>query len=203
MGVLLSACYISAQEGGGWCLEFQVTGMIKWGQKSNPKKFPWASNKPPKTSLDQKFLSECLSLKNFPERFVLYSENKAAGIPWIFRLFWKSLLTSSHTKKILSKFSSPKSPGIENLKPPKNHSIIPVTWNLEYPPKAPAGLSLIFGVGGDIQKIARDSSYCSEVNMLVLHQSSRGYTSKYEGKIPGPRPLMTALDQPKKLSKPS
>ena len=44
------------------------------------------------------------------------------------------------------------------------------------------GLSLIFEVGGDVQKIAGDSSCCS-----------RGYTSQYEGKIPGPWPLMTAL----------
>ena len=56
-----------------------------------------------------------------------------------------------------------------------------------------SGLSLIFEVGRDLQKIAGDSSCCSEVNMLVSCQSSRGYTSKYEGKIPGPWPLMTAL----------
>lgn len=56
-----------------------------------------------------------------------------------------------------------------------------------------AGLSLIFEVAGDIQKLARDLSCCSEANMLVLHQSSDRYTSKYEGKIFGPRPLMTAL----------
>ena len=55
-------------------------------------------------------------------------------------------------------------------------------------PMCVAGLSLIFEVGGDIQKIAEDSSGCSEVNMLALDQSSRGYTSEYEGKIPGPRP---------------
>ena len=60
--------------------------------------------------------------------------------------------------------------------------------------RAPAGLSLLFEVGGDIQKIAGNSSCCSEVNMLVLYQCSRGYTSKYEGKIPGPRSLMTALE---------
>ena len=46
----------------------------------------------------------------------------------------------------------------------------------------------MFEVDRDIQKIARDLSCCSEVNKLVLYQSSQGYTSKYEGKIPGPRP---------------
>ena len=47
------------------------------------------------------------------------------------------------------------------------------------------GLSLIFEVAGDIQKNGR----------VVLYQSSRGYTSKYEGKIPGPQPLMTILTE--------
>ena len=56
-----------------------------------------------------------------------------------------------------------------------------------------AELSLIFEVGGDIQKVARDSSCCGEINMLVLDQSSQGYTSKYKGEIPSPWPLMTAL----------
>ena len=51
-----------------------------------------------------------------------------------------------------------------------------------------SALSLIFEVGGDIQKIARDSSCCSEVNMLVLCQSTWGYTSKYKEKSPGPGP---------------
>ena len=30
---------------------------------------------------------------------------------------------------------TPKNPKIENFKPPKNLSTIPVTWNLEYPPE--------------------------------------------------------------------
>ena len=41
--------------------------------------------------------------------------------------------------------------------------------------------------------MAGDLSCCREVNMLVLHQSSWGYTSKYEGKNTSPQPLMTAL----------
>ena len=47
---------------------------------------------------------------------------------------------------------------------------------------------LIFEVGGEIQNITRDLSCCSEVNMLVLYQSSREYTSKYmyKGKISTP-----------------
>ena len=61
-----------------------------------------------------------------------------------------------------------------------------------------AGLSLIFEVGGNRQKIAWDSNCCCEVNMLVLYQSSQGYNSKYEGKIPSPWPLITALHKNKK-----
>ena len=37
--------------GGGGYSGFQVTGMIKWGQKSKPKKIPRASNKTPKIPL--------------------------------------------------------------------------------------------------------------------------------------------------------
>ena len=38
--------YVIAPQGG--YSEFQVTGMIEWGQKSIPKKIPRASNKTPK-----------------------------------------------------------------------------------------------------------------------------------------------------------
>ena len=44
------------------------------------------------------------------------------------------LLKSSYPKKYLPNFRTQKNPGIENFKPPKNPSIIPVTWNPEYPP---------------------------------------------------------------------
>ena len=48
-----------------------------------------------------------------------------------------------------------------------------------------AGLSLIFEVGGDIKKIVSNLSYCSEVNMLVLYQSSTGIPQNMRG-LPGP-----------------
>jgi len=35
--------------------EFQVTGMIEWGQKSIPKKIPRGFQQNPKKSLDEKF----------------------------------------------------------------------------------------------------------------------------------------------------
>ena len=40
-------------EGGGGYSRFKVTGMIKWGQKSQHQKIPRASNKTPQTYLDQ------------------------------------------------------------------------------------------------------------------------------------------------------
>ena len=40
----------------------------------------------------------------------------------------KSPYLNQATQKLLAKF-----PGIENFKPPQNPSIIPVTWNPEYP----------------------------------------------------------------------
>ena len=60
--------------GGGGCAPrgyfgFQVTGMIKWGQKSKPKKILRASNKTPQNPgpniNPQKYHAEFPSLKNF------------------------------------------------------------------------------------------------------------------------------------------
>jgi len=47
---------VSTPQGGGGYSTFQVMGMIKWGQKSKPKKIPGASNetqKIPGTKLTQ------------------------------------------------------------------------------------------------------------------------------------------------------
>ena len=46
----------------------------------------------------------------------------------------KSLLKSSHQKKILAKFSYPKKSRNGKFQTQKNPSIISVTWNPEYPP---------------------------------------------------------------------
>ena len=55
--------------------EFQVTGMIEWGQKLKPNKIPRASKKPPQKSLDQnltlkKSHAEFPSHKNFQRNYV-------------------------------------------------------------------------------------------------------------------------------------
>ena len=55
---------------GGGCSGFQVTGIIKWGQKSKPKIIPKAFNKTPKTFPEQRLTpqkshAEFPSLNNF------------------------------------------------------------------------------------------------------------------------------------------
>ena len=84
-------------EGGG-CSGFQVTGIIKWGQKSKPKIIPKAFNKTPKKFPEQRLTpqkshAEFPSLNNFQKALnditqkvklsslvVLYSQNYAARI---------------------------------------------------------------------------------------------------------------------------
>ena len=45
----------------------------------------------------------------------------------------KSLLKSSYPKNTWQNFPTQENPEIENFKPKKNPSIIPATWNPEYP----------------------------------------------------------------------
>ena len=49
----------------------------------------------------------------------------------------KSLIRSSHPKTHLPNFPTQKNPGIKNFQPPKNPSLIFVTWNLKYPQAPP------------------------------------------------------------------
>ena len=110
--------------------EFQVTGMIEWGQKSKPRKVSRASNKtkkiPGSKINPQKSHAELPNVKIFQRALnditrkmkffktglvVLYSQNCEAKIcghyHWIFRLFWilkKSLLKSSHPPKTYQNF---------------------------------------------------------------------------------------------------
>ena len=136
--------------GGWWGFSgFQVTGMIKWGQISKPKKVPRASNKTQKTpwtlNNPKKSHAKFLSLKNIfgkESKFgcTLIAEQcgrDMQALSWIFRLFWiakKNLYLSSHPKKYLPNFPTPKNPRIKNFRPKKNLSIIPVTWNPVHPP---------------------------------------------------------------------
>jgi len=60
--------------GVGGYSRFQVTGMIKWGQQSKPKKSLGLPTKPEKKSLDKKLIPKIshdkfLNLKNFQKAF--------------------------------------------------------------------------------------------------------------------------------------
>ena len=106
--------------------------MIEWVQKSKPKKYIRRASKPPPPP--------CTTTKNLPPYFIrrttqpgyvgttVYQESSDC-----FEYPKKSLLKSSHQKWYLQNFPSQKNPGIENFKPQQNPSIIPTTWNPEYP----------------------------------------------------------------------
>ena len=110
--------------GRGRYSRFQVTGMIEWGQKSNPKK-----------SLDQNLTSK-QSHAEFPNHKISRGTTPPKSSD-CFEYPKKSLLQSSYPKKYLPKMKlllPKKSHKLKNFKPPKNPSIIPVTWNPECPP---------------------------------------------------------------------
>ena len=70
---LKCSCYVTCviETQGGYS-EFQVTGMIEWGQKSIPKKIPRASNKTQKKIPGPKIYPKKIPCRNsepyFPER---------------------------------------------------------------------------------------------------------------------------------------
>jgi len=60
-----------------------VTGVVKWGQKSKPKKIPGASNKTPKnpwTKKKKKFYAKFPSLKNFQKGLHDITQKKTLDI---------------------------------------------------------------------------------------------------------------------------
>ena len=83
----ISGCMHAQLGGGGGYSRFQVTGMIKWAQKSQHQKIPRASNKTPQKYLDQNatpqtllFVSHChcypkkIFAKIFPPKKILKSK---------------------------------------------------------------------------------------------------------------------------------
>ena len=98
--------------------------MIKWGQKSKPKKIHWASHKTPKIPCR---ISEPL---NFPESikwFYTKIETSVSNTPQ------KSLFKSSYQENTCQNFPTPKIPKskISNTKKTFDH---PFTWNPLPPP---------------------------------------------------------------------
>ena len=141
---------ISAAQGG--YSGFQVTGMIKWSQKSRPKKIPrassktqknpWTKNWPPKNPMPI-----LLPLK-VPERGNATTQRKALEIEhsclfihhtiWIYPFPHLILLNTPKNpysnQATQAKFLYPKISWNRKFQTQKNPSIIPVTWNPEYPP---------------------------------------------------------------------
>ena len=126
--------YILVSQGG--YSGFQVTGMIKWGQKSKPKKIPWDSNKTAKksmhqNSIPQKSHAEFPNHKNFPESIKWYNTKIE---PFSFEYPKKSHLKSSYPKRLVPKCSYLKASWNWKFQTQKNPSIVAVIWNPEYPP---------------------------------------------------------------------
>ena len=120
---------------------FQVTGMFEWGQKSKPKKFPWASNKTPKKSLDQnltpqKFHAEFLCHKNFQKAL----NGVTRKLETLVLNSQKILYLNQATQKITCQNFPTQKISKTKISNPKNPLMILVTWNSKYPPPPP-GLS--------------------------------------------------------------
>ena len=104
---------------------FQVTGMIEWGQKSNPQKLSVPKCNPPKNPMPN---SRAIK---FPESMKWYNYNESSDC---FEYPKNSLLKSSCLEKYLPKFSYPQNIPNSKFQTQKNSSVIPVTWNLVHPP---------------------------------------------------------------------
>ena len=113
-----SICVAAGEGPGG----FQVTGMIECGQKSKPRKFPRASNKTQNNHWTKKknirnwmfvFVSSSYHLK-------LSYASTTANLKIVLMNPKKSLIKSSHPKKSLPHFPTPKNLGNENFKPQKS-----------------------------------------------------------------------------------
>ena len=119
---------------GGGTQDLKWQGWSNGGKNQNPKNSLGLPEIPEPRFHPSKSHAEFPTIK-------IYSRNYAAGIRGnyhessdCFECLPKSLLKSSYLK-YLPKFSKPKI--FRNRKfqpPPKKPSIIPVTWNLEYPP---------------------------------------------------------------------
>ena len=89
---------------------FQVTGMIEWGQKSNPPKISVPKCNPPKNPMPN------FRAIKFPESIKWYNYNESSDC---FEYPKNSLLKSSCLKKYLPKFSYPQKIPNSNFKPKK------------------------------------------------------------------------------------
>ena len=122
--------------------DFKCSGWLNGGKNLNPKKLLGLPTKPKKISGPK--LTHKISHAKFP------SLEKSHTMPLrirgchhkssdCFEYPQRSLLKSSHSQKILYKFPYPKKSKNRRSQTQRSPSIIPVTWNPEYPPPPPPG----------------------------------------------------------------
>ena len=99
----------------------QVTGMIKWGQKSKPKKSL------EQNLIPQKSHSNFPSHKNFQWNYAAMIRRNYRKSSDYFEYPKKSLLKSSYSKKYVPKFSYPNKSRNQKFQTLQNPSIIPLT----------------------------------------------------------------------------
>ena len=116
------------------------TGMIKWGQKSNPKKFLNQNLTP------QKSHAEFPSHKNFQRNYAAGMRGNYHEASDCSEYQKKSFLKSSYPKNTCRNFPNQKKSQNCKFQTPKNPSINTVTWNQEYPPPPPPGMLTTIGV---------------------------------------------------------
>ena len=109
--------YICTRGGGGGYSWFQVTGTIEWGQKSKPKKIPWAQQNQKK--IPGLKISPKKSHAEFPGLKKPSHKTSLVRVTGALEHFQKiPMAVNQATQKILTKFSCPKNHRMENFNPP-------------------------------------------------------------------------------------
>ena len=116
-------------------------------KNQNPKKSLGLQTKP------KKLPGPKYPMPNF-RAIKIYSRNYAAGIRGNYQESSDCFeypkkhpyLNQATPKNTCQKFPTPKNPEIENFKPKKNPSIIPVTWDPKTPPPPPPGLESVYNI---------------------------------------------------------
>ena len=165
--------YIRLDPRGNTPDSLRVTGMIERGQKWKHQKIPMASNKTPKIPAlkinPQKSHAEFPSLKNFQKALndiiccalfgctlfaVLRGRDTRLHYQESSNCFEypKNPYLNQAIQKIIAKFSCPQKSRNRKFETPQYSSLIPVTWNPEYPLPPPRG-SRCWSVGTSRQAV--------------------------------------------------
>ena len=109
--------YICTRGGGGGYSWFQVTGTIEWGQKSKPKKIPWAQQNQKK--IPGLKISPKKSHAEFPGLKKPSHKTSLVRVTGALEHFQKiPMAVNQATQKILTKFSCPKKSQNGKFQPP-------------------------------------------------------------------------------------